>query len=328
MENVIKTYKVQQREKSIIGVVKSFFTKNYKEINAVNNLSLTINKGELVGYIGVNGAGKSTTIKMLVGILAPTKGKISVLGKDPHKHRREIAKRIGVVFGQRSQLIWDLPPIDTLDLFSKIYEIPKDEYRNRLKYLVEHMGIEDIVHVPVRKLSLGQRMCCEIVASLLHNPEILFLDEPTIGLDIFNKEKVRNFIKKLNEELGTTVILTSHDLSDIENLCRRIIIIDKGSIIFDGTLEDLKTKYGTKSTIKIELIEKSKPVNFDCNDIKVEIDYNNNFLYIRYSKRMYRTTDLINLVIQNLDGIKDISIIDNNLEDIVKEIYLNKHRRD
>jgi ABC-2 type transport system ATP-binding protein len=288
-------------------------------MNAVNNLNLKFNKGEILGYLGVNGAGKSTTIKMLTGILVPTQGKISVLGKEPYKNRKEIAKKIGVVFGQRSQLIWDIAPIETFNLFSKIYEIPKKEYKDTLDYIVNYMKIENLLNIPVRKLSLGQRMCCEIVASLLHKPEILFLDEPTIGLDIINKEKIRSFIKKLNKDNKTSILLTTHDLGDVEKLCNRIVIIDKGNKVYDGSIKEIKDKFGTISTLKVEFNNVIHPIYFNRENIKVENDTNS--IYIKYDKKNKSTPIIINEIMEKNSDIKDISILESNIEDIVKDIY-------
>lgn len=321
INNVTKTYKIQQKGMGIKGTIKSFFIKNYKCVNAVNNLSLCLEKGEILGYIGVNGSGKSTTIKMLTGILIPTDGEVKVLGRNPYKYRKEIAKKIGVVFGQRSQLIWDIPPIDTFNLFSKIYEIPRNQYIETLNYIVDFMGIKDLLDVPVRKLSLGQRMCCEITASLLHKPEILFLDEPTIGLDILNKEKIRNFIKKMNEEYKTSVILTTHDLGDVEKLCDRIVVIDKGAKVYEGSLESVKDEYGTINTIKIEFNDIVRPVDFLDSNIDCDLSFSNNLLYVRFNKKNYRTMDLINVIMQKIPNIKDITIVETGIEDIVKDIY-------
>lgn len=324
LNNVTKIYKIQQKEKGFKNKVKGFFIKDYRYIKAVRNLNLHLDKGEILGYIGVNGAGKSTTIKMMTGILVPSEGEVTVLGKNPYKYRKELAKKIGVVFGQRSQLIWDIPPIDTFNLFSKIYEIPKKDYLETLNYVVEFMGIKDLLDIPVRKLSLGQRMCCELTASLLHKPEILFLDEPTIGLDILNKEKIRNFIKKLNEEHKTSVILTTHDLGDVEKLCDKIIVIDNGAKVYEGSLGNLKDKYGTINTIKIELdnlIDSIEINKIDNNGFKFDVSFNDNFIYVRYNRKLYKTTDLINFIMQKLTNIKDITIIETSIEDIVKEIY-------
>ncbi len=328
INRVTKTYKIKQKEDSLKGVVKGFFKKRYRNIDAVKNLSLTIDKGEILGYLGVNGAGKSTTIKMLTGILVPTEGEVSVLGINPYKYRKEIAKKIGVVFGQRSQLIWDIPPIDTFDLFSRIYEIPRKQYKDTLNYIVDQMEIKNLLDIPVRKLSLGQRMCCEIVASLLHNPEILFLDEPTIGLDILNKEKIRDFIRKVNEDYKTTVLLTTHDLGDVEKLCSRILIIDKGSSVYNGSLENIKDELGSMNTLKIEFSYEIETVYPNYPDIECWTDNNTKSLYIKYDKKRYATPDLINYVIGRTNNIKDISIIEQGIEDVVKKIYQGNNRGD
>ena len=327
IKSVTKTFKVQQKEKGIKGIFKSFFIKKYKYINAVNNLNISLEKGEILGYIGVNGSGKSTTIKMLTGILIPSAGEVKVLGKNPYKYRKEIAKKIGVVFGQRSQLIWDIPPIDTFNLLSKIYEIPRNEYHERLRYIVDFMEINDLLNVPVRKLSLGQRMCCEITASLLHKPEILFLDEPTIGLDILNKERIRKLIRQMRDEYNTTVILTTHDLDDVEKLCDRIVVIDKGTKVYEGSLKSLRVEYGALNTIKVKFNSIVEPVDFLGEYTNCKLSYSNNLLYIKYNKNVYKTTDLINKIIQQFSNIIDITIIETGIDEIVKEIYNNAHER-
>jgi ABC-2 type transport system ATP-binding protein len=244
VRNVSKQFLVRVRSSGILGFFKGFFAR--KRVFAVQNVSFRINEGELVGFIGPNGAGKSTTIKMLTGILFPSSGEISVLNRNPQKERRQLAYNIGTIFGQRQQLLYHLPAIDSFNLFSKIYEIPEAEYRVRLKYLSSVFEIQDFMNVPVRKLSLGQRMRCELVASLLHKPKILFLDEPTIGMDILAKKSLRSLIRMLNEKESTTIILTSHDLDDIEELCSRVILINRGKILFDGSMENLRKNVNYK----------------------------------------------------------------------------------
>lgn len=242
MEHVCKTYKVATRNAGIREACKSLFRRQTETIYALNDVSFTIPDGEMVGYIGPNGAGKSSTIKILSGILVPDGGKCTVDGMVPWKNRIEHVKRIGVVFGQRSQLWWDIPVIDSFELLKDIYSLSTIEYRDSLEELTELLQLQELLKTPVRQLSLGQRMKCEIAASLIHRPRILFLDEPTIGLDAVSKLAVRDFIKKINEEHGTTVILTTHDMQDIEALARRIILIGKGRVLMDGTLEDLKAE--------------------------------------------------------------------------------------
>ena len=240
MEHVCKSYKVAKRNTGFGEACKALFHREYEEIHALNDVSFTINDGEMVGYIGPNGAGKSSTIKILSGILTPDSGTCLVDGRVPWKNRIQHVGQIGVVFGQRSQLWWDVPVIDSFELLKDIYSISEGTYRTNLDELTELLNLGELLRTPARQLSLGQRMRCEIAASLLHSPRILFLDEPTIGLDAVSKLAVRDFIKKQNQVHGTTVILTTHDMQDIEALTRRIILIGKGQILMDGTLEDIK----------------------------------------------------------------------------------------
>ncbi len=246
--DICKTYRVARRESGLGNAVKSLFKREYSTINAINHISFSIDNGEMVGYIGPNGAGKSSTIKILSGILMPDSGTCLVNGQVPWKDRKEYVRQIGVVFGQRSQLWWDIPVIDSFELLQTIYSIPKPKYRNKLDELTQLLHLEEILKTPTRQLSLGQRMRCELAASLLHEPKLLFLDEPTIGLDAVSKIAVRDFIKKLNEEHKTTVILTTHDMQDIEAITRRVILIGKGQKLLDGTLEDLRLEAASLET--------------------------------------------------------------------------------
>ncbi len=243
MQNVCKTYKVSKRDAGFSSAFKALFHKEYELIHAHDGVSFTISDGEMVGYIGPNGAGKSSTIKILSGILTPEEGTCLINGLTPWKNRIEHVKNIGVVFGQRTQLWWDVPVMDSFELLKEIYRIDDHVYRRNLEQLSEMLGLSELLRTPTRQLSLGQRMRCEIAASLLHDPKILFLDEPTIGLDAVSKLAVRDFILKLNEEKKTTVILTTHDMQDIEALTSRIILIGKGKILLDGTLADIKEGY-------------------------------------------------------------------------------------
>lgn len=240
MQNVCKTYKVSKRDAGFSSAFKALFHKEYELIHALDGVSFTISDGEMVGYIGPNGAGKSSTIKILSGILTPEEGTCLINGLTPWKNRIEHVKNIGVVFGQRTQLWWDVPVMDSFELLKEIYRIDDHVYRRNLEQLSEMLGLSELLRTPTRQLSLGQRMRCEIAASLLHDPKILFLDEPTIGLDAVSKLAVRDFILKLNEKKKTTVILTTHDMQDIEALTSRIILIGKGKILLDGTLADIK----------------------------------------------------------------------------------------
>jgi len=240
MENVCKSYKVAKRNAGLKEACKSLFHRETEKIQALSNISFTIQDGEMVGYIGPNGAGKSSTIKILSGILTPDSGTCMINGRIPWKNRTQHVKEIGVVFGQRSQLWWDIPVIDSFELLKDIYSIPTPKYNRKLEELTELLQLHEILKTPTRQLSLGQRMRCEIAASLLHEPKLLFLDEPTIGLDAVSKLAVRDFIKKMNAEHGTTVILTTHDMQDIEALANRVILIGRGKVLLDGTLDDMR----------------------------------------------------------------------------------------
>lgn len=252
MKGICKSFKVSKRNAGLGMAFKSLFKRDYEVIKALEDVSFTINEGEMVGYIGPNGAGKSTTIKIMSGILNPDCGECIINGKLPWKDRINHVKDIGVVFGQRSQLWWDVPVADSFELIKEIYKISDRDFKSNMKMLTDLLSIEDIIKVPARQLSLGQRMRCEIAASLLHNPKILFLDEPTIGLDAVSKIAVRDFIKNINKENKTTVILTTHDTQDIEALTKRIILIGKGRVLLDGNLEDLKQKFNKNRTITLD----------------------------------------------------------------------------
>lgn len=240
MENVCKSYKVAKRDAGFRAACKALIHREYEAVHALNNVSFTVRDGEMVGYIGPNGAGKSSTIKILSGILTPDSGTCVVDGRVPWKNRTEHVRQIGVVFGQRSQLWWDIPVIDSFELIKEIYSISTPQYNNKLEELTQLLQLQEILKTPTRQLSLGQRMRCEVAASLLHEPRLLFLDEPTIGLDAVSKLAVRDFIKKMNEEHKTTVILTTHDMQDIEAIANRVILIGRGQILLDGTLDELR----------------------------------------------------------------------------------------
>lgn len=245
VKDLCKTFKVSKRNNGLKAAVKSFINREYEIVNALKNVSFNIKEGEMVGYIGPNGAGKSTTIKIMSGILYPDSGKCVINGRTPWKDRKNHVKDIGVVFGQRSQLWWDVPVIESFQLLKDIYKVPQSQYEKNINELIELLNLGDIVKTPTRQLSLGQRMRCEIAASLIHNPKILFLDEPTIGLDSISKIAVRDFIKEINKERKTTVILTTHDTQDIDALTKRIILIGKGQVLLDGNLDDLKEKFNS-----------------------------------------------------------------------------------
>jgi ABC-2 type transport system ATP-binding protein len=260
LESISKSYKVAKRSSGLRQAAKALFVREHTIVPALKDISFSINPGEIVGYIGPNGAGKSTTIKVMSGILVPDSGSCTIMGYNPWQDRVQYVKNIGVVFGQRSQLWWDVPVIDSFELLCDIYKVPQQEYEENVKQLIEALELKDIINSPVRQLSLGQRMRCEIAASLLHSPKILFLDEPTIGLDAVSKMAVRQFIKKINQEKGVTVILTTHDMSDIEALAERVILIGKGTLLYDGSLSELRSKFGTQKTITIDYRENHNPI--------------------------------------------------------------------
>ena len=296
--------------------VKNFFCPEKKEYVAVNKVNFKIDKGEIVAFVGPNGAGKSTTIKMLTGILHPTSGDISVAGLNPCKDRKKLAYKIGCMFGQKSSLWMHLPAIDTYRLYGAMYDIEKDELENRIQEVIDMFDLKEIVNVPVRKLSLGQRMICEIAAIMLHKPEILFLDEPTIGLDIVVKEKVRNAILKINKEKGTTIFLTSHDLGDIEKLCERIIIIDHGRIIKDESLENLKKDYLKERFITILYEDSIEAVKFDYPIVSKET----NKVVIKVDTSINSVSNILEKFMK-YGNVVDIEAIPVPLEEVIYDIY-------
>ena len=317
VDGISKSFKVAKRNSGLKSALKSFFKREYTTIDAVKDASFSIEKGEIVGYIGPNGAGKSTTIKMLCGILLPTAGNIRVNGMDPFTDRRKYVSNIGVVFGQRSQLAWDIPAEDTFDLLKDIYSISDGEYQKRKKELVTLLDIEEVIKKPVRSLSLGQRMRCEIVASLLHNPKILFLDEPTIGLDAKSKKIVRDFILKINKEKKVTIMLTTHDMTDIDKLAKRIILIGKGQILYDGSLDTLKSKYGSYKSITVITKELIKDVKLKGIISKKKIDGGYNFII---DSNLITISKFINYL-SNKYSIIDIDIDNENIEDVILKLY-------
>ncbi len=253
VEDLVKTYRIAQRQQGLLNAFKGLVNRGYSMVHALEGISFALEPGELVGYIGPNGAGKSTTVKILSGILVPDSGRCEIMGRVPWLQRVEHVSQIGVVFGQRSQLWWDLPVIDSFELLRDIYRTPERQYHAALDELVENLRLSELLNTPVRQLSLGQRMRCELVASLLHSPSLLFLDEPTIALDAVSKLAVREFIKRLNRERGVTVILTTHDMDDIQSLCTRVMVIGKGRILSDGTLDDLRKHVSKERRLVIEL---------------------------------------------------------------------------
>lgn len=323
VENLSKVYKRFERRSGIAGAIKDLFHREYKDFNAVNGISFHIPEGQIVGFIGPNGAGKTTTIKMLTGIMHPTGGEIKAAGFKPFEERKKLAQVIGVLFGKRSNLLWDLPVDEGFNMLMELYNVG-DEGKGRLTELKRIVDIEPLLHVPVRKLSLGQRTLCEIVASLLHNPKILFLDEPTIGLDLFAKEQVRNLVKYVNENWGVTVFLTTHDLSDIRILAKQVILISKGKILYDGTLNGLleKSKELPKTiTLSVES-NKEDTINILSN-IKgvnsIDIDEEGR-LAVDYIQSMVSSSEIIKAAME-CANILDITISDVDIEEVVRYMY-------
>ena len=316
VKNLNKQFKVKEKEKGIKGSLKSIVKPQYKLINAVNNIGFNVEKGEVLAFIGPNGAGKSTTIKMLTGILYPTSGEIIVNGINPSKERKKLAYKIGTVFGQKEQLWTHLTPYDNFKFFGAIYDIPDKEIESRIEELKNTFELQEFINSPVRNLSLGQRIRCEIVAALIHKPEILFLDEPTIGLDPVVKENIRKLIKKMNKELGTTIFLTSHDIGDIEKLCKRVIIVNKGQIIMDDTMNNLKYHYVNKKIVEVKLKEK---VNLEAEEVITVLKDKGNNLKVEIDSQKKEIADVIKLL--DTDKIIDINISNIPLEDIITSIY-------
>ena len=320
VKNLSKTFKKSVREEGLKGMIKTLFSRKYEEVHAVDDISFDIEQGEIVGYIGANGAGKSTTIKMMCGILYPTAGSVTVNGLGFEKDRQKINKEMGVVFGQKTQLWWDIPLIETFKILKSIYEVPDDEYNERFEYLCELLDMKPFLNQTVRSLSLGQRMRADFAAALIHSPKIVYLDEPTIGLDVLVKDKIRGAIKELNKRYNITVILTTHDMKDIEELCNRIIIIDKGKILYDGSLANIKYRFGNTKTIFIP-----SNISIDETELKskfsgIILEKNDDTTAIKFSLNEIDLDEVLIYLI-NTYHVKDFKIEDISIEDITKKLY-------
>jgi len=312
-----KVFRSIKRRPGIGGAIAALFSREYEETAAVDGVTMALEAGELVGYLGPNGAGKSTTIKMLTGILVPTSGTVRVAGLVPHRQRLENAANIGVVFGQRSQLYWDLPLRESFALLRSIYDVPYDRYRQNLAHFASILDLESFMDTPVRQLSLGERMRGDFAAAMLHDPKIVYLDEPTIGLDVVAKEAVREFIAQASRERGTTIILTTHDLADIERLARRVILIDGGTIIFDGPLERLRSEYGTHRTLVVTLADSYPDVRVEGAHLESR---EGNVVRLRFDRRRTSAETLIRRAMEDY-AISDLAIIEPDIDSIVRRIY-------
>lgn len=312
-----KTFQVAKRTSGLRQAAKSLFHREYTPVEALKHVSFNIEPGEIVGYIGPNGAGKSTTIKVMSGILVPDAGSCKVMGYTPWEDRKRYVKHIGVVFGQRSQLWWDVPVADSFDLLRDIYSIPEQAYRHMLTLLTETLDLAQLLGTPVRQLSLGQRMRCELAASLLHSPSILFLDEPTIGLDAVSKLAVRQFIQTINREKGVTVILTTHDMSDIEALAHRIILIGKGSLLYDGTLQSLRGRFGAHKTVTLDYVHSDKPLEMTGADV---LSWTPQQAVLRVNTEVLQVSELLGSLSRQLE-ITDVAIETRPIEELIVELY-------
>jgi len=324
VKNLRREFRVFKHREGVWGAFRDLFQRNYRVLSAVDGVDFSVEKGEFIGYIGPNGAGKSTTIKMMTGILVPTSGEIIANGFRPYADRARYTKTIGVVFGQRTQLWWDIAVIESFKLLRRIYDVPESDYVERLGFFRELLGLDEFLHAPVRKLSLGQRMRCEMAAALLHNPSIVFLDEPTIGLDLVAKDRIRGFLKDINRTLNTTILLTTHDLSDIEELCRRVIIIDMGRLLYDGTLDSLRHRFGRRHMISVHLEDRTHQEKLE-NALQVgdgiTWDSLDDLTFrIRYNREQASSAEIIRRIIHEVP-VRDIFVEAEPIEDIIKTIY-------
>lgn len=319
VENLVKDFKVIKKEKGLSGALKSLFHSEKKIVRAVDDISFNIEKGETVGYIGPNGAGKSTTIKMMSGILLPTSGNVLIGGQNPHKDRKKVVLNLGVVFGQRTQLYWDLRLGESFELLKRIYRIPNALYNKNMELMNDILNINELIDTPVRQLSLGQRMRGDLAAAILHSPPVLFLDEPTIGLDIDGKYAIRKFIKDINREYKTTIILTTHDLDDIKELCSRIIVINHGKIVEDGSLDNLIGKIAPIRKLIIDFYDEQKNIS---HQKAVVTKREGARVWLEFEKDAITAAELI-ADISKQHSVRDISLEEADIEDIIRSVYNN-----
>ncbi|RUT46305.1 ATP-binding cassette domain-containing protein [Paenibacillus anaericanus] len=321
VKGLSKYYKLVEKKPGLSGAVQGLFARKYSIKKAVDDISFVIDQGEMVGYIGANGAGKSTTIKMLCGILTPSSGEITVSGIVPYKERKRNASNIGAVFGQRTQLFWDIAVRESYDLLKHIYEIPQHQYEKTMDLFTEVLDLGPLLGIPVRQLSLGQKMRCELAAAFLHSPSIVYLDEPTIGLDVAVKVKIRQFIKEMNRSMNTTVILTTHDMQDIEEICKRIIIIDEGKILYDGSIQSIKDRYGHKRIIHFEMEQEGEFTLPESLLGKAEFTaHEAGVVSLSFSNLIITAAEVISEMLR-FYHIRDLTIADSRIESIVQDIY-------
>ncbi|MCX7922843.1 MAG: ATP-binding cassette domain-containing protein [Clostridia bacterium] len=323
VNDLYKEYKINQKKEGVLGAIGNIFYPRYISKVAVNKINFSIEEGEAVGYIGANGAGKSTTIKMLTGILTPTSGRVLVNGNIPYKHRVKNNSIIGAVFGQRTQMWWDLPPIETYKLIQKIYDVPKKQFDENLSTFTELLDLKELIKIPVRQLSLGQKMRCEIAAAFIHDPKIVYLDEPTIGLDIMVKDKIRNFIKNINKKRSVTVILTTHDLQDIEEVCKRVIIIDNGQVVYDGKIEEIKNSLGKYRTVHFQVKNCSNNLDNVLDTQKeylFEVSKSPYDIQVKFDRQKITASEVMNIISPYCD-IMDLTIQEPSIESIVRDLY-------
>lgn len=337
MTDVSKEFRVAKRREGVRGSIKDLFFREYRTLRAVNGVSIDIMPGEMVGYLGPNGAGKSTTIKMMTGILEPTSGKILVNGRVPYENRTKNAQDIGVVFGQRTQLWWALPVIESFKILKEIYRIPEQEYKDNLEYYDALVGAGNLYHKAVREMSLGQRTLCDILAAFLHNPGVVFMDEPTIGLDVSMKNKIRQLVSSLNEKKKTTVILTTHDMGDVDALCRRIVIIDKGTMIYDNDMEHLQKYFGAYRTLKIQFAKNTQEfedalLEKQAKEVKgwllekfpqagsIAVSVEDKWIQILLNEEEVNMMQAVNCI-QDKRSILDMNLQEISTESVIRKIY-------
>lgn len=321
VKNLCKEYKIAKHNSNLKGYIKHLFSPKYRTLKAVNEISFSIEEGEIVGYLGENGAGKSTTIKMLTGLLTPTSGEVRVNGIIPYKQRVENNYQIGAVFGQKTQLWWDLPVIESFRLIGDLYKIPKEKFKENLEWMIQELELQDLLQKQVRNLSLGQKMKCEIAATFLHQPKVVYLDEPTIGLDVLVKENIRRFIKNVNQKFHTTVILTTHDIKDVEELCDRILLIDQGKLIYDGNITSFRLKYSSHDYVTIYKQETHSLLQEIEIPKEIEIlEENKNYIKVKYRPDEIQIIEIIEFFNQ-FYTIENIETNEEKFEELLKEVY-------